>query len=326
MEYVADELGVTVQPLPALQRELSVGADVGAIKELRSLIRARRPEVLHTHTAKAGATGRVAALLSGRRRPSAVVHTYHGHVLSGYFSPSRQRVFRLVERLLARSANALVAVSDEVRDDLVAFGVAPASRFVVVPYGFDLPEWSCGRRRRSEPRSQRTGPGREDVRRRLGRSVDGDQAAARPHPHVALTRRPGRRCGPRARGRRRGAGAGRGTCEAARRRGPLPARRVPAGDAGLVRRVRCHAHHLGERRNPGRRDRVAGCRASGRSHPCGRDGNRGRRRRERVPARQSATPAHSPGGSPRSLAILPCAPPSAGTARPTFAPALRPRE
>jgi glycosyltransferase involved in cell wall biosynthesis len=142
MEYVAGELGVSVRALPTLQRELSLRADGAAIKELRGLIRSRRPDVLHTHTSKAGATGRIAALLSGRGRPRAVVHTYHGHVLSGYFTPRRQRVFRIVERLLARSTDALVAVSDEVRDDLVAFGVAPASRFVVVPYGFDLPEWS----------------------------------------------------------------------------------------------------------------------------------------------------------------------------------------
>lgn len=143
MDYVADELGVPVRALPTLQRELSARADGAAVKELRRLIRTRRPDVLHTHTSKAGATGRVAALLAGRGRPRAVVHTYHGHVLSGYFSPRRQRVFRLVERLLAHSTGALVAVSDEVRDDLVAFGVASADRFVVVPYGFDLPAWSA---------------------------------------------------------------------------------------------------------------------------------------------------------------------------------------
>jgi glycosyltransferase involved in cell wall biosynthesis len=142
MEYVADELGVSVRALPGLQRELSVRADGAAVRELRSLIRARRPDILHTHTSKAGATGRVAALLAGRARPHAIVHSYHGHVLSGYFSPRRQRVFRLVERLLGRSTGALIAVSDEVRDDLVAFGVAPAERVVVVPYGFDLPEWT----------------------------------------------------------------------------------------------------------------------------------------------------------------------------------------
>jgi glycosyltransferase involved in cell wall biosynthesis len=141
MEYLADELGVSVVKLPALQRELSPRADTRAIRRLRSLLRERRPDVVHTHTAKAGATGRMAALLSGSARPKVLVHTYHGHVLSGYFSPRRERVFRLTERLLARPTSALVAVSDEVRDDLVGFGIASQDRFTVVPYGFELPPW-----------------------------------------------------------------------------------------------------------------------------------------------------------------------------------------
>jgi glycosyltransferase involved in cell wall biosynthesis len=142
MEYVADELGVSVLGLPVLQRELSLRADTAAIRQLRRILRARRPDVLHTHTAKAGATGRLAALFAGGARPRTVVHTYHGHVLSGYFGPRRDRVFRLVERLLGRTTGALVAVSEEVREDLVRFGVAPAGRIAVVPYGFDLPAWS----------------------------------------------------------------------------------------------------------------------------------------------------------------------------------------
>ena len=142
MEYVADELGVELLRLPVLQRELSLRADSAAIRALWRLIRARRPDVLHTHTAKAGATGRLAAVAAGRARPGAVVHTYHGHVLSGYFSRRWERLFRVIERGLALTSGALVAVSDEVRDDLVGFGVAPARRFVVVPYGFDLPPWS----------------------------------------------------------------------------------------------------------------------------------------------------------------------------------------
>lgn len=141
MEYVAEELGVEVLKLPALQRELSPRADAAAILRLRSIIRHRRPDVLHTHTAKAGATGRLAALLAGRARPRILVHTYHGHVLSGYFSPRRERVFRAIERVLARPSSVLIAVSDEVRDDLVRFGVARRERFVVVTYGFDLPAW-----------------------------------------------------------------------------------------------------------------------------------------------------------------------------------------
>jgi glycosyltransferase involved in cell wall biosynthesis len=142
MEYVADELGVHVLKLPLLQRELSPRADAAAILALRELLRQRRPDVLHTHTAKAGATGRLAALAVGSARPRAIVHTYHGHVLSGYFSRRWERVFRLIERLLSHTAGTLVAVSNEVRDDLVRFRVAPAERFVVVPYGFDLPAWS----------------------------------------------------------------------------------------------------------------------------------------------------------------------------------------
>ena len=142
MEYVADELGVVLHRLPVLQRELSPRADSAAILALRKLIRERRPDVLHTHTAKAGATGRLAALFSGAARPRARVHTYHGHVLSGYFNRRWEHIFRWIERLLAYTSGTLVAVSDEVRDDLVGFGVAPARRFAVVPYGFDLPPWS----------------------------------------------------------------------------------------------------------------------------------------------------------------------------------------
>ena len=142
MEYVADDLGVELHRLPVLQRELSPRADSAAILALRRLIRERRPSVLHTHTAKAGATGRLAALISGHARPRAIVHTYHGHVLSGYFSRRWERVFRLIERALAYASGKLIAVSEEVRDDLVRFGVARADRFAVVPYGFDLPEWN----------------------------------------------------------------------------------------------------------------------------------------------------------------------------------------
>ncbi len=141
MEYVADGLGVALLRLPVLQRELSLRADPAAILAVRQIIEERRPDVLHTHTAKAGATGRLAALSCGRAKPRAVVHTYHGHVLSGYFSRRWERVFRWIERGLALMSGTLIAVSNEVRDDLVGFGVAPARRFAVVPYGFDLPLW-----------------------------------------------------------------------------------------------------------------------------------------------------------------------------------------
>jgi glycosyltransferase involved in cell wall biosynthesis len=67
-----------------------------------------------------------------------IVHTYHGHSLSGYFSPRTATVYRLIERALARISDRLIAVSEEVCDELVAMGIAPKANFEIVPLGFDL--------------------------------------------------------------------------------------------------------------------------------------------------------------------------------------------
>src|SRR5205823_8212502 len=112
--------------------------DALAVVRLARLIRLRRPQILHTHTAKAGAIGRLAAVLAGDARPPIVVHTFHGHVLRCYFGPVRTALFRELERRLADVATVLVAVSPEVRDDLVALGVAPKEKFVVIRLGIEL--------------------------------------------------------------------------------------------------------------------------------------------------------------------------------------------
>jgi len=138
MAFVADEHHVHVETLVDLHRDISPVRDARAILRLAQLIRRERPTILHTHTAKAGAVGRVAALLAGDARPPIVVHTFHGHVLRGYFGPVRTFAFRTLERLLARRTTALVAVSPEVRDDLVQLHVAPASKFHVVRLGIEL--------------------------------------------------------------------------------------------------------------------------------------------------------------------------------------------
>ena len=140
MEHRARELGLEVAPVSELQRDLSPRRDLAAARRLRALLRAERPHVLHTHAAKAGAAGRAAALAAGRGRPPVRVHTFHGHVLRGYFGSRRERVFRLVERALARTTSALVVPSPEVRDDLVRLGVADAERFEVIRYGFRFDE------------------------------------------------------------------------------------------------------------------------------------------------------------------------------------------
>ena len=138
MAYVAESHGVQVVTIPHLHREISPVQDLLATMRLARMMRADRPTILHTHTAKAGAVGRVAALLAGRARPPIVVHTFHGHVLRGYFGRFWTFVFRMLERMLAHVTDALVAVSPEVRDELVALGVAPASKFTVIRLGIEL--------------------------------------------------------------------------------------------------------------------------------------------------------------------------------------------
>jgi glycosyltransferase involved in cell wall biosynthesis len=138
MAFAAEELGVDVVTLPGLQREISPLHDPVAVARLVREIRRVRPHILHTHTAKAGTVGRVAALLAGRAAPPIVVHTFHGHVLRGYFGPLKTRAFIQTERLLARRTTRLVAVGPEVRDELVELGVAPVGRFSVIRLGIDL--------------------------------------------------------------------------------------------------------------------------------------------------------------------------------------------
>lgn len=140
MAFVAERLGVTVVSVPEIQREVSALHDARSVRRLTSIIRSERPHILHTHTAKAGAIARAAAVLAGAARPPIVVHTFHGHVLKGYFGPGRTTFFRQVERTLARSSDVLVAVSPEVRDELVEHGVAPPEKFAVIRLGIPLEE------------------------------------------------------------------------------------------------------------------------------------------------------------------------------------------
>jgi glycosyltransferase involved in cell wall biosynthesis len=161
MAFVADARDVDIVRIDELGREISPLRDLMATIRLARLIRRERPDILHTHTAKAGTVGRVAALLAGRKAPPIVVHTFHGHVLRGYFGPLRSRLFRVLERWLALRTTALIAVSPQVRDDLVALGVAPPERFAVIRLGIELRERVAGEQN-----------GRVESRRYLGIEPD----------------------------------------------------------------------------------------------------------------------------------------------------------
>lgn len=148
---LTDELrdaGVEVVRLPDLGRSLSPAADRRALAALADLVAARRPALVHTHTAKAGVLGRLAA---GRvDPPPARVHTFHGHVLGPPFGPLAARAFALVERRLARRTDRLVAVAPEIRDELLQrWRIGRARQWAVVPPGIDFervrPDPAAGR-------------------------------------------------------------------------------------------------------------------------------------------------------------------------------------
>jgi glycosyltransferase involved in cell wall biosynthesis len=143
MDYLADELGVHPVRVGTLRRDPGAH-DVRALLELMRIVRRERPQVVHTHAAKAGTLGRIAAILVPSRRRPVLVHTFHGHSLSGYFSSRRERLFLAVERALAKRTDRLIAVSAQVRDELVAMGVAGPERFEVIPLGFDLSPFQVG--------------------------------------------------------------------------------------------------------------------------------------------------------------------------------------
>jgi glycosyltransferase involved in cell wall biosynthesis len=135
LRSLAADHGVVCEALPSLGREIRPLSDFRAFWGLLRMIRHFRPLVVHTHAAKAGLLGRAAARLAG---VPVIVHTYHGHVLRGYFGPLRTAFFRLLEATMARLSDALVAVSDAVRKDLISLGVASEEKIRVVPLGLDL--------------------------------------------------------------------------------------------------------------------------------------------------------------------------------------------
>ena len=143
----ADFLDLRHPDLP-VRRISTLGKGVRPLDDLRALvairreIRSFRPHIVHTHTAKAGVLGRLAAISC---RVPLRVHTHHGHLLKGYFGPVVVRMIRAVESFLARHTSALVAVGARVRDDLLDAGIGRAEQYTVIPPGVEPGEISPGR-------------------------------------------------------------------------------------------------------------------------------------------------------------------------------------
>lgn len=138
LDHLAADRGVRLVRLHALGPALHPLRDLQALVRLVILVRRGRPDVICTHTAKAGMLGRLAGVIARPRARPALVHTFHGHVLEGYFGRLQTSAYRWIERALGRRSDRLVGVSQATVDDLVRLGVGPADRFRVLPLGLDL--------------------------------------------------------------------------------------------------------------------------------------------------------------------------------------------
>ncbi len=163
MGYFATEMGVLPHFVQEMSREISV-KDAVTVWKLYQLFRRERPDIIHTHTAKAGTVGRLAGLLYrwltpgtfvGRPRSCSFVHTYHGHIFHSYYGPLKTRLFLLIENVLALATDRIVVITDQQRREInEEFGVGRADRFAVIPLGLDIEVFAGWKNRRQSWRDE----------------------------------------------------------------------------------------------------------------------------------------------------------------------------
>ncbi len=146
MLYLAKEKGVEPIVIPEMRRTVSFG-DLRAFFKIYSLIREKRPHIVHTHTAMAGALGRVAGFFyniyvgfisKNPKNRVKMIHTFHGHVLRGYFGSVKTKLLILIERLLATFTDRIITVSEKQRNEILDFGIGNRSKVITIPLGLEL--------------------------------------------------------------------------------------------------------------------------------------------------------------------------------------------
>ena len=135
-EYILKELDIPYTIVPDMKRSISLKNDIKALREIISIIKKEKPDIVHTHASKAGMLGRLAAKICG---VSYIFHTFHGHVFHSYFGKKKTSFFIHLERLLARWSTAIIAISDIQKHELGdIYKICQPEKIQVVPLGFDL--------------------------------------------------------------------------------------------------------------------------------------------------------------------------------------------
>ncbi|MCX6273682.1 MAG: glycosyltransferase [Bacteroidetes bacterium] len=152
-EFICEQLGINYIQLPEMSREINFSKDRAAYQKIKKTIADFKPDIVHTHAAKAGTLGRLAA---HNMKVPVIVHTFHGHVFHSYFNPIKTRVFLGIERYLAKRSSAIIAISDFQKEELaIQFKLCAPEKIKVVPLGFDLSRfWENMEEKRKSFRSQ----------------------------------------------------------------------------------------------------------------------------------------------------------------------------
>lgn len=137
-DYIVEKMGVQAIKIPEMVRSIGF-KDIKAYIKIRNIIKQYKPDIVHTHASKAGVLGRLAAISC---KVPVIVHTFHGHIFNSYFSKPITEAFRLLEKYLAKRTSGIVAISNIQKQELTeVYKIAPASKFHVIPLGFDLEEF-----------------------------------------------------------------------------------------------------------------------------------------------------------------------------------------
>jgi glycosyltransferase involved in cell wall biosynthesis len=135
-EFITDSMGIEPRYIQSMHRAIDPINDIKAYRQIKQIIQEFKPDIVHTHAAKSGALGRLAAHNCG---VSVILHTFHGHVFHSYFNSLKTEVFLQIERFLASKSSRIIAISQRQLEELSReFKIAPVEKFSVIPLGFDL--------------------------------------------------------------------------------------------------------------------------------------------------------------------------------------------
>ena len=138
--FIFKEMGIEPLVLSEMNRSINILNDIKAYYRIKRIIKEFKPDIVHTHAAKAGALGRLAAY---NCKVPVVVHTFHGHVFHSYFGRIKTTIYKNIERFLAKKTSAIIAISEKQKQELcLEYKIAPLEKTAVIPLGFDLLKFS----------------------------------------------------------------------------------------------------------------------------------------------------------------------------------------